>query len=547
MRVCLRLARLLSSFALVMILLAAGGEEAFAQRTRTGTSRTATKTKRADTGKKATPARSAPSRTRSAPSRATPSRGSASRGSQGRTTPSRATPTRESRATPTRGSQTRTSSTRAGQSRSGSAGSTRATQRATPTSQSRTTGSRGATRSTATGASRGTGSTGVRNGGTRGTGSTGVRNGGTRGTGSTGVRSGGTRGTGSTGVRSGGTRNTGSTGVRNGGTRNTGSTGVRNGGTRGNGQGGRIERNRQPRHGPGSRADSRVRGNRSLLRDNRRNGRRVHIPSRRWNYRRPAYRVPRYSRAQLRIYRPRIHVDIYWPWVVRHHRHWRPVYRYRQVVKVETVVYGRPSRAEVEVETVYSHEVVHANDEFAEIDVRIERLELFQGGQFLGYVDRLPSDLSQMTATVYRNGEVYFDREIFLLGDPYAGFEVVSTRSYDGYVLDAYHHTDGYRAGSVDLRNHRVRSRKSSRLFRPNRADSHVPISLLPNDEGWLWDYGIDAISATVDDYDWYYGGQRTSMTQPSTGWSQQDAWDYQTDSGAEIKFERNSQIRRVQ
>jgi hypothetical protein len=292
-----------------------------------------------------------------------------------------------------------------------------------------------------------------------------------------------------------------------------------------------------------------VRGNRSLLRDTRRDGRRVNIPSRRWNYRRPAYVAPRYTRAQLRRHRPRIHVDIYWPWVVRHQRHWRPTYRYHQVVQINTVVYGRPSRSQVEVETVYSHEVVHANDEFAELDVRIERLELFENGEFLGYIDEIPSSLKQMTATVYRNGDVFFDREIFLLGDPYAGFELVSTRAYEGYVLDAYHHTDGYRVGSVDLRRHRIRTKKSSRLFRPNRADGHVPISLLPNDEGWLWDYGIDAISATVDDYDWYYGGQgRTRRTQPSgEGWSQQDAWDYKSEAGAEISFERQSRIQRVQ
>ena len=395
-----------------------------------------------------------------------------------------------------------------------------------------------------------TGTGTVRGSGTRTTGSGTVRGSGTRTTGSGTVRGSGTRTTGSGTVRGSGTRTTGSGTVRGNGTRTTGSGTVRgNDNSRGNGQGGTIVSNRQPRNTATTRNGRTVRGTRSLLRDTRRDGRRVKIPSRRWNYRRPAYVAPRYTRAQLRLHRPRIYVDIHWPWVVRYQRRWRPTYRYHQVVYVNTVVSGRPSRSQIEVETVYSHEVIHANDEFAELDVRIERLELFENGRLLGYIDQIPSSLTQMTATVYRNGDVFFDREVFLIGDRYAGFEVVSTMAYEGYVLDAYHHSDGYRVGSVDLRNHRVRAKQSSRLFRPNRADSHVPISLLPNDEGWLWDYGIDAISATVDDYDWYYGGQgRTNRAQPAgEGWSQQDAWDYKSDAGADIRFERESKIQRVQ
>jgi hypothetical protein len=273
------------------------------------------------------------------------------------------------------------------------------------------------------------------------------------------------------------------------------------------------------------------------------------VPSRRWNYRRPSYnlvfnRTPSY----LRRHRPHIYVNIQWPWVVRYQRHWQPRYRYRQVVYVETVVNGRPSRAQVEVETTYSHRVIQANDEYAEINVQIERLEIYENGRYLGHVEQIPAGLSDMTATVYKDGQVYFDREIFLVGDRYAGFEVLSTRAYDDYVLDAYHHSDGYRAGKVDLGSNRVRTIRSSRLFRPDRADGHVPISLLPNDEDWLWDFGVNAISAASDNYDVYYGasGRASDIDLGVEPFRQEDEWQYSAKSGAEIKFQRESQIQRV-
>ncbi len=292
-------------------------------------------------------------------------------------------------------------------------------------------------------------------------------------------------------------------------------------------------------------------GSRSRVRDNNRAGRRVVIPSRRQTYQRPiGHRARhRYTPAYFRTQWPRIHVNIRWPWVVRYQRHWAPTYRYRQVIHVQTVIRGNRYQSEVEVETVYRHSVRRATDDYAEIDVEIERLELYQDGQYLGYVDDLPSRLRKTRATVYRDGVVEFDRELFLVGDPYVGFEVISTRAYEGYVLDAYHHSDGYYAGRVDLRRNRVKTIRSSRLFKPHRFDGLVPVSLLPRDEGWLGDYGADAISAVVDDYDWYYGGS-ASRNAPVSGnepLRQEDGWEYRTQDGSDITFQRESRIQRVQ
>jgi hypothetical protein len=290
-------------------------------------------------------------------------------------------------------------------------------------------------------------------------------------------------------------------------------------------------------------------GNRSTLRDRYRDGRRVVIPSRRWEYRRPlGRRYYDYTPTYVRTRWPRINTYIVWPWQVRYERHWAPRYRYRQVIRVETVINGRRNQADVEVETVYTHSVREANDQFAIVDIEIERVEIYQGNRFLGYVEDVPSRLRRTSATVYRDGDVIFDRDIFLVGDSYVGFEMVSTQAYDGYVLDAYHHTDGYLAGKVDLRRHRVSTVRSSRLFKPHRFDGLVPISLLPSDEGWLADYGFEAISASYDDYDWYYGGQsRPTNAYRAEPLRQEDAWDYTTEDGADIAFKRESQILRVQ
>lgn len=201
------------------------------------------------------------------------------------------------------------------------------------------------------------------------------------------------------------------------------------------------------------------------------------------------------------------------------------------------------------METTYRHRVRFATDEYAVLDIDIEQVALYDNGRYIGMVDRIPSSLSSIEATVFRNGDIAFDRDVFLVGDRQAGFEIISTPFYDGYAGQGYRYGDDVRVGKVNLRRNRVSSRSYSRLFDPNRWRGYAPISLLPEDEGWLWDFGADAISAAYDDYDAYYGFGAGA----SGGWSSRDAFEtqssfgYETAFGAQFNMERTASIRRVE
>ena len=210
------------------------------------------------------------------------------------------------------------------------------------------------------------------------------------------------------------------------------------------------------------------------------------------------------------IIRPFIHIDIHWPWEHRYHHGWRPRYQYRQVIYVDArwgCQHRRESR--VEVQTSYYHELRHASRNKAEVDIYIERIEFYdENGGSLGEVHDIPKRLSRIRATVYRDGHVTFDRNVFIVGDAYAGFEMISTRYYDGFLIDAYRPSHGMRVGVVDLYRRRVVPASYSRHFDPNHFDGYVPVSLLPDDSGWLLDYGDASYSATYYDQDpYYYGG----------------------------------------
>ncbi len=257
------------------------------------------------------------------------------------------------------------------------------------------------------------------------------------------------------------------------------------------------------------------------------------------------------SPSRYYYHRPHRHISVHiaWPWKVRYHRHWSPRYRYRQVVIVKADRNSSYRTSRIEMETTYRHRVRFATDEYAVLDIDIEQVALYDNGQCIGMVDRIPSDLSSIEATVFRNGHIAFDRDIFLVGDRRAGFEIISTPFYDGYAGQSYRHGDDVRVGKVDLHSNRVRSKSYSRLFDPNRWRGYAPISLLPEDEGWLWDFGAEAISAAYDDYDAYYGFGAGS----SGMWSSRDAFEtrssfeYETAFGAQFNLERTASIRRVE
>jgi hypothetical protein len=216
------------------------------------------------------------------------------------------------------------------------------------------------------------------------------------------------------------------------------------------------------------------------------------------------YYHPRYPHRKV-YYRPRIHIDLHWPWEHRYRHHWSPRYRYRQVVYINVGWGGGRHHRDgrIEVETWYRQRVRHADGRYAEVDITLERIDLYRDGRYIGQVDHIPDDLGHIRATIYRNGRVSFSRDVFLLGDLYTGFEMISTRHYDGYVLDRWHRSHDLRVGVLDLRRERVYHARHSRLFNPYDFNGHAPISLLPDDQDLLWDYGT--VSYYDDDYYYEY------------------------------------------
>ncbi len=302
-----------------------------------------------------------------------------------------------------------------------------------------------------------------------------------------------------------------------------------------------------------ARGASRTSRDRNIVIDGRRA--RLTLPGVRANWRSYGDRHVRFrTRIHVtpkRYYRPhnRISVHIAWPWKVRYHRHWSPRYRYRQVVIVRSD-WDRSHRASrIEMETTYRHKVRFATDQYAVLDIDIEQVALYDNGRYFGMVDRIPAHLSSVEATVFRNGDIAFDRDIFLVGDRRSGFEIISTPFYDGYAGQGYRYGDDMRVGQVDLRRNRVRTKGYSRLFDPRRWQGFTPISLLPEDDGWLWDFGADAISAAYDDYDAYYGfgAGLSGRYQSRDAYEAQSNYAYETAFGAQFNVERTASIRRVE
>lgn len=246
-----------------------------------------------------------------------------------------------------------------------------------------------------------------------------------------------------------------------------------------------------------------------------------------------------------------VHLGFRWPWQYRVRHHWRPRYRYRQVIYVN-VGWGRNQRqSRIDVRTYYNQRVRHANSEYAEIEIDIDAIELFQDGRFIGYVDKIPSSLREINAVVYANGRVEFDRNVFLVGDTYRGFEMISTRYYDDYLLNAYDRRHDVRVGRLDLRKERVKKIRRSRLFNPYDFNGNVPHSLLPEDDR-LFDYSYEYFSGYYRDgnrgYDsGYFGQQYDSFQDYESGMSRIDEVSYSTQVGASIDLTRESIVERLE
>lgn len=192
------------------------------------------------------------------------------------------------------------------------------------------------------------------------------------------------------------------------------------------------------------------------------------------------------------------------------------------------------------------------------MDIYLDAIELYADGRYLGTVDRIPRHLRRMRATLYRDGRVHFDRELFLIGHPLAGFELIATQPYDGYVLEAYHRDDWIEAGALDLHAGEVVPVRRSRLFRPHDFNGLAPVALLPEDVAWRYDVGVESVSARPyhasdrhvrDDH--YFYGPASSDAQDGGAWSGEPLHrtrddTFRIDAGAQVSLTREVQLERI-
>ncbi len=197
--------------------------------------------------------------------------------------------------------------------------------------------------------------------------------------------------------------------------------------------------------------------------------------------------------------------DPLWPWEYRAREKWAPMYEFRQTVYVEDPYGRRRYRDRLEVVTRYRQRVRRADRRRAEVELDVEAITLHLNGRYLGQVRNIPDAISRVRGTLYERGGVDLDRDLFLVGSPDAGFELISTQHYDNYILGSYRSGHSLRVGALDLRRERVKAVRRSRLFDPSGREKFMPIPLLPRSSGSLFDYGRESLSwQDRDDWDPY-------------------------------------------
>ena len=218
-------------------------------------------------------------------------------------------------------------------------------------------------------------------------------------------------------------------------------------------------------------------------------------------------------------------IDFAWPWEQRYARGWSPLYRYRQVVRLESGGRDRRWDTRLELRTTYRQRVLSASGARALIELKLEGLELYQNGRYLGRIAHFPERFERVRATLHRNGRADFDRDLLVVGDARMGFELVATRHYDGYAYADWRRGDALDAAFLDFRRGRAERVRESRLFDPYEDEGYAPVSILPEDADWLGDFGRRSLSASpyyaadgrrgdagYDDYrydDGYFYGRR--------------------------------------
>ena len=194
---------------------------------------------------------------------------------------------------------------------------------------------------------------------------------------------------------------------------------------------------------------------------------------------------------------------------------WSPVLRFRQRVRVQSDrSYGYNRESVLDVRTHYRQRLsgpYGGGYTGGQIDLKIERIEVYQDGRYLGYVDAydLPGDFDHVRATRARNGELRLDDDLLLVGEASVGFELIR---FDGGGDFYGSWRRQYDALSLDLRRSSARRIGRSRLFDPYDYRGYVPVSIVPDLQDDFYSSG----------YGGGYGGQpgydRPDYDRPGTG-----------------------------
>ena len=282
----------------------------------------------------------------------------------------------------------------------------------------------------------------------------------------------------------------------------------------------------------------------------------------RHSHKRYVYRHRRYHRPHSRGVSIGFYIRI--PTVRWHVGHSRR-FAYRQIVS------GHPA-GDVEVVSTVRRKIRSVHREYVDVEFELVRLELASAGRFLGTVDRFPGDLRRMRAKIYRDGFVQFDRMLYVVGNDYDGFELLSTRYCGGDLGRASYECLDPKAGEIDFYDERVHSTRYSRLLPLAQTGRSVPVALVPDEEylgfQYMVGYGGSSDGYYSGSYDYsslsrYDGNGTAFRISPENGIggfeSAQDGWTdvsgefthqsvvpYPTDGGGSFELQRQTVIQAI-
>lgn len=187
-------------------------------------------------------------------------------------------------------------------------------------------------------------------------------------------------------------------------------------------------------------------------------------------------------------------------WNDRNRSSWRSTYTFKQYVFVDDG--WDYNGSELEVRTKIRQTTNRSSYSQAYVEYEIDRIELYQDGYFLGSVTNIPRYLSRVTASVSPGGSIYFNNMTYLVGDPYAGFELINSRYTDAYYVGAMARDRSLRVGVLDLRARRVFEVRNSDFIGDGSYYNNAIVPLVPENDDWGFGYTVAGF-----DYrdDWYY------------------------------------------